>query len=183
MASWVFIGFLVVAFYGLIAYSGQDSAAAGLLMAGIGVMLMLGALALWQHAAARHPVPAAEYLAVVWLIAYVALGVMDSIAGERLPATDWLILLPPLSFVPPLLRRLLGDDGDPRGPARTAAYYAHQTLGVLYCGLGLLFMLTVLLIIAAPLPLVPGIMHLRAGHLYHVRRKPRSSDPRRGFMD
>ncbi|NND01987.1 MAG: hypothetical protein HKN91_04310 [Acidimicrobiia bacterium] len=51
------------------------------------------------------------------------------------------------------------------------------------CGLGLLFILTVILIIAAPLPLVPGIMHLRAGHHYRQERTPESvKDPRRGFM-
>lgn len=183
-AGWIFLGIFIVAFYGLVAYAGQDSIAAGLLIAGFASLLVLGALALWQRSQEKHPVPAAEYLAVVWLLSYVALGTLDAVVDGQAPSWDWLVLAPPVSFVPPLLRRLLGDDGDPRGRARTATYFAHQALGILFCGLGVLFIISVLLIIAAPIPLVPGIMHLRAGYLYRRQRNPPpEKDPRRGFMD
>jgi len=183
-ASWAFIGIFIVAFWGIVAYAGQDSVAAGWMIGGFVSLLVLGALALWQRAQGKHPVPAAEYLAVVWLLSYVALATLDAVAEDRIPPFDWLVLLPPLSFIPPLARLALGDDGEPRGTARTAAYYSHQVLGVLFCGLGVLFIITVLLVIAAPLTLVPGIMHLRAGYMYRQERGPKpKANPRRGFMD
>ena len=182
-ASWIFIGIFVAAFYGVVAYAGQDSVAAGVTLAGFSATFTVGALLLWRRAEQKNPVPAAEYLAVVWVLSYIALGAIDAVADGRVPPVDWLVLLPPISLIPPLLRLLLGDDGSPRSAARTAAYYAHLVIGVLFCGFGLLLILTVLLLIASPLPLVPGIMHLRAGYLYRQERSPQvETDPRHGFM-
>ncbi len=128
--------------------------------------------------------PAAEYLAVVWLLGYVSLLVIETIAEDEPPSIDWLILLPPLSFIPLALRRLLGDGGRPRRRARTAAYYAHQVIGFLLCAQGLLMMVSLFYVLIAPLPLVPGIMHFRAGYLYRQQRSPRAEPaPRRGFTE
>ena len=184
MASWTYLGIFIVAYWGIVAYASQNSPWAGVVLAGVMAMAVLVALAVWQRAQARYFVPAAEYLAVVWLIGYIGLATMDAIAAGELPSGDWLFLLPPLSAVPLGLRVVLGDDGTPGGRARRVAEYAHQVIGVLLCGLALVLIVSVLLILAAPLPLVPGIMHLRAGHLYRTKRRPkRPVDPRRGFLD
>lgn len=180
---WLFLGVFIVTAYGLVAQLGQDTAWTALAIGGLAAVLVLGSFYLWRRASVRYPVPAAEYLALVWLILYGTLFVIDGVASGWDGFINWVVLLPPLSILPIGARWLLGDDGNPRGPARTAAYYLHQTIGILLIGLGLVFVVGVLLIFAAPLPLIPGIMHLRAAHLYRRERSPRPEvDPRRGFM-
>jgi hypothetical protein len=183
-ARWLLLGVFIVTFYALVAQLGRDTAWTALSIGGLAALLVLGSYRLWRRASVRFPVPAAEYLALVWLTLYAALFVVDGAAAGRDEVINWLFLLPPLSILPIAARWLMGDDGNPRGLARSTAYFLHQTIGILLTGLGLVFVVGVFFIFAAPLSLVPGIMHLRAAHLYRRKRRPRvEADPRRGFMD
>lgn len=175
LASWLWLGLLTVCFYGIAGYLTEDVVAPGLMSGGGSALLVIGAFAMWQRAQRRHPVPAAEYLALVWLLAYGVLLIVNVVIGRRVQILDWVFLLPPLSLLPIGARWIIGDDGAPRGWARSAAYYLHMTAGVILVGFSLLLIVTVYLIFAAPLSLVPGIMHLRAGHLYHLARQAQAA--------
>jgi hypothetical protein len=114
-------------------------------------------------------VPATEYLAVVWLLAYVVL--LGVSAGQRdVNVMDSLFLLPPVSFAPAVARVVIGDDGDANGRARSAAYWLHRILGWALTTWGVVFIVSVVFIFVAVLPLVPGILHLRAAASYRVAR-------------
>jgi hypothetical protein len=104
--------------------------------------------------------------------------------GRSINLADSFLLLPPLSFVPLAARTLLGDDGEPLGMARSVAYLLHRILGWLLTGLAVLFVVTIFFSPAAPLPLVAGLLHFRAAHVYRLARPaPPSPGPDRGFLE
>jgi hypothetical protein len=181
--AWALVGVFVLVFYGLLARYAHDSLWAVAGIAGMAALIVFGAFLHWRKASARHPVPAAEYFALVWLVVYLLLFAVPGVVEGQTTAGEWLLLLPPLGVLPLTARTLLGDDGAPRGKARSTAYYLHQVIGILLVGYGAVLTISVLFIVAAPFPLVPGIMHLRAGYVYRQERNPPVEvDPRHGFM-
>jgi hypothetical protein len=159
----------MVMFWGVTGYlfDRPDWIMSGATTAVIALLLLIGAWSLWRRRAERRPVPATEYLAVVWLLTY--LGLIGVTASRRdVSLIDSFFLLPPVSFAPAMARVLIGDDGDPGGRARSVAQWLHRTLGWALTTLGVFFVISVFFVFAALLPLVPGLLHLRAASAYRA---------------
>ncbi len=161
----------MVALWGVLGYWSvrPPSTLGGVVAASAVVFLVVGAWSMWRRRSERHPLPATEYLAVVWLLAYVVL--LGVSAGQRdVNVLDSLFLLPPVSIAPSVTRLVIGDDGDPNGRARSAAQWLHRILGWALTTWGVVFVISIFFIYAAVLPLIPGILHLRAATSYRAAR-------------
>ena len=161
---------MFVAVFGLLGYSSArtDSVMAGVVSGTITGLLVLLAARGW-HGWSSAPVPAAEYLAAVWAFSYGALIGITAIR-RSLNLADCIILPPPVGFLPLVMRRIVGDDGDPMGAARSTALHLHRVIGWLQTAIGCLAAISLFYLFVAPLQLVPGLLHLRAAHGYRVAR-------------
>lgn len=174
LAVWVVGGGLIVAIWGFLGHRSArpDSVGLGVVVGCITAGWTVAAWLGWRRTQASGPVPATEYLAAVWAMAYVSLLLLTA-TQRSYNLVDAMIVLPPVSVLPLAARTLLRDDGDPRGRARSVAYQLHRLLGWMLTLFGTLFVLSLLFVFVAPLTLIPGVLHLAAAHRYRLSR----SDP------
>ena len=171
-SRWLTVGGFVTIVFGFFGYlaGSPESVNLGLGVGSVVAALFAGAWWLWLHQESGRPAPAAEYLVAVWAVAYLVL-VAISASQRRISLADSFFLLPPVSFVPLAARIAVGDDGDPSGRARSVAYRLHQLFGWALSALGVLFAISLFFIVLAPVPLIPGLMHLRAASLYRSAKR------------
>ena len=160
-----------------------NSPAAAAFIVVAGSLVTLALFTRWRRHLGPRSVTMAEYVALLWLLLYALAALADTVIEHRLVTSDWIYILPPLSALPPAARMLLGDDGDPVGRARTTAFWLHRLVGWLLIAWGTLFVVTGFLIFVSPLPLVPGIIHVRAGSDYRERRPAPASRPLKPRFD
>lgn len=176
LGIWLAAGGLFVAAFGFLGYSSTDAVMAGVASGTITGLLVLLA-ARWQYGWFPALVPTAEYLAAVWAFSYVTLIAITATLGS-LNLADWIILSPPVGFLPLAMRKILGDNGDPMGSARSTAYHMHRVIGWLQTAIGCLAAISLFYLFVAPMQLVPGLLHLGAAQRYRVART--SSKPANG---
>lgn len=167
---WLAVGGVFAVVSGLFGYfsARPDSLVAGLISGTASGLFVIAARRLWV-AESQSPAPISEYLAAVWALSYIALLALTA-TQRTVSVVDAIILSPPVGFLPLVLRRLLGDDGDPRGPARSAAFRVHRVLAWLQIAIGGLAVVSLFYVFVAPLQLIPGLMHLRAAFVYRTAR-------------
>jgi len=173
---WLIGGGSFVLIFGSFGYisARPDSVVAGLSVGALTAALTLGAWWLWKREAGRKPVSSAEFFAALWLCAYLAVLIIPS-STRRVNFADAFYLMPPVSVLPLVARMVLGDDGNPRGVARTTAYVLHRVFGWLLTLIAAVFVISLFFLFVAPLPLVPGVLHLRAAHVYRTERRAQLS--------
>ncbi|NNF55233.1 MAG: hypothetical protein HKN03_12440 [Acidimicrobiales bacterium] len=168
------LGFTYLGFFAPRANS-LTSGAVGGAMAGAAVF---ASWLSWRRQTVRPPAPEAEYLAVGWLAAYLALLLL-AMTERSISLADSFTILPPLGVVPMALRMALSDDGNPLGMARRVARNSHRVIGLLLSVLGGLFLISGFFAYVAPLPLIAGLFHLRAASVYRSQHPSGSErDPR-----
>ena len=167
-AGWVLFGGLIATGFGSIA-ARSHPVGFGIAVGSITAGWALAAWWQWWREESTHPVPAAEYFAAVWALAYISLVAMTATQRSS-NLGDAMFLFPPVSLLPFVARKLLGDDGDPYGRARSVAYQLHRVCGWMLTALGIFFVVSLYFIIVAPLPLIPGVLNLYAASRYRLDR-------------
>ena len=129
-------------------------------------MLVVGALWwLWRLDESVEPSPISEYLAVGygWAL-YASLLFTWSDLGERW--VDWLIMIPPISVIPPVVRALVRRWSSRSDRTAGILRVLHRLVAAVFFMSAAFFVLTVLGMVLAPVPLTAGLLHLVAGRFY-----------------
>ena len=167
-AGWALSGALIAIGFGAVA-AWPNSVGLGVVVGAITAGWALAAWQQWRREERTHPVPAAEYFAALWALAYSS-WIAAAATQRSVNVADALFLFPPVSLLPLVARKALGDDGDPAGRARSIAYQLHRICGWILVLLGGIFVVGVFFIIVAPLSLIPGFLNLSAASRYRVAR-------------
>lgn len=167
-AGWVLFGGLITTGFATVA-ARSNSVGFGIVMGSITAGWVLAAWWQWRREENTHPVPATEYFAAVWALAYISLLTMTA-TQRSYNLGDAMFLFPPVSLLPLITRKVLGDSGNPCGRARSAAYQLHRVCGWMLAALGGLFVVSLYFIFVAPLSLIPGTLNLYAASRYRLAR-------------
>lgn len=122
----------------------------------------------WKREQAISPSPVSEYHAVAYSVAfYVALIV--TLDESRSEALQWAVLIPPVSFLPLLVRRSTARRWS-RDRAGALARRMHLAAAGLFSVSAAFFLLTVIAIVLMPIPVVGAAFHLGAARFYRQDR-------------
>jgi hypothetical protein len=149
--------------------SSAGASLSGLLVGGATLIVVGGLWRVWSREQSARPSPISEYLAIGYGWAfYASLVVTWGSIGERW--VEFLVLLPPISFVPWIIRVLLHRSSRRSVPLVRAASVLHRLAAIVFIASGAFFVLTVLGMVLAPVPLVAATLHLVAGRFYAQQR-------------
>lgn len=162
--SWLLGGFSLTALSVVLTRDAGSSLAMAA-VGGVTLGVIGGLWWLWNREQANQPSPISEYLAVGYGWAfYAGLVFTWDAVGDRW--VDWLIILPPVSFVPLIVRRLFATSSRRSVGSSRVAFVAHRLTAAVFIAAGAFLVLTVLAALIAPVPLIACAFHLVAGRFY-----------------
>ncbi len=106
-----------------------------------------------------------EYLAIgyAWTL-YSGVVFEWETLGDRW--VDWLIMIPPISVLPPLVRAVVRRSSAGASARTRVSCILHRLVAAVFFASTAFLVLTVLAIIISPIPFVAGVLHLVAGRFY-----------------
>lgn len=114
----------------------------------------------WRREQATTPSPASEYHAIAYFVAFWVAFVVTQEASRPV-AIEWLVLIPPVSFLPLVVRRTAA-----RGRSKTIARRMHLAAGIIFTTSAAFFLLTIIAMVLAPIPLTGAAFHFAAARFY-----------------
>ena len=114
----------------------------------------------WRREQATTPSPASEYHAIAYFVAFWVAFVVTR-DGSRAEAIEWLVLVPPVSFLPLVVRHSVA-----RGRSKTIARRMHLAAGIIFVTSAAFFLLTIIAIVLAPIPLMGAVFHFASARFY-----------------
>ena len=162
--SWSLGAFALVAMSVVVA-SGSESDLSEVRAGASTLLVIAGLWWLWRREQSIEPSPVSEYLAIGYTWALYAAVVFEwETLGDRW--VDWLIMIPPVSVLPPVIRAIVRRSSAGSAGRTRVSRLLHRLAAVVFFASTAFLVLTVLAIVVAPIPLIGGAFHVVAGRFY-----------------